>query len=91
MTAIPQAMLREFAAIADYIKAVREILQDGHMPDMLGLDRRVSALCEAIEQCDADIQQQCLPKLNELLQKLDICENDVRLSYKAMTKESSRE
>ena len=90
MTSIPPAMLREFGAIADYIKAVREILQEGHMPDMIGLDERVSALCQAIEQAEVDIQQQCLPKLAELLQNLDHCENDVRATYQEMTKQGSR-
>jgi hypothetical protein len=79
-------LAREFDAIDDYIKAVRDILRDGHMPDMVGLDSRVSSLCATLEKAKPDIQQQCLPKLNDLLQKLDICEDEVRAFHTAQTK-----
>ncbi|MDR3450018.1 MAG: hypothetical protein P4M15_09800 [Alphaproteobacteria bacterium] len=68
----------EFAAIDEYLKAVREILQDGHMPDMTGLDARVSDLCAALEQAKPELQQQCLPKLDKLLKRLDVCETEIR-------------
>jgi len=85
MTAL-ESLAREFDAIDDYIKAVRDILRDGHMPDMAGLDGRVSALCATLENAKPDIQQQCLPKLNDLLQKLDVCEDEVRAFHAAQTK-----
>jgi hypothetical protein len=48
------------------------------MPDMTGLDERVEQLCSAIAASEAEIQQQCLPKLDSLLRKLDLCEKEVR-------------
>ena len=88
---VPQTLIREFDAIADYIKAVREILQGGHMPDMASLDRRVTALCEAIGKAEADVQQECLPRLNVLLQNLDICEGDIRATRTPPAKEGAQD
>jgi hypothetical protein len=73
-----QSLLDEFAAIGNYIKAVREVLQSGHMPDMAGLDKRVSNLCAALTESAPETQQQCLPKLSHMLDQLDECERDLR-------------
>jgi hypothetical protein len=81
-----EVFAREFDAIDDYLKAVRDILRDGHMPDMAGLDGRVSGLCTMLEQADQSVQQKCMTKLNDLLQKLDICENEIRAFHEAQTK-----
>ena len=81
-----QALLAEFATIDNYIKAVREVLQDGHMPDMVGLDERVSALCAKLTDSPSDVQQECLPKLSAMLERLDECEHDLRAFHDAHLK-----
>jgi hypothetical protein len=68
----------EFAAIDEYMKAVSAILADGHMPDLAGLDARVSEVCIAMESADSDTQQKFLPRMSELLKKLDLCEAEIR-------------
>jgi len=84
------ALISEFSAIDDYLDAVRDILRNGHMPDMAGLDGRVSHLCAAIEQTDSEIQQRCLAKLDALLQRLDICETEIRDFHAALSKKVER-
>ncbi len=74
----PQNLLREFDSITTYLDAVHETVKQGHMPDMRGLDKRIADLCAALEQAPQDIQQQCLPKLGAVLEKLDICEAAIR-------------
>jgi hypothetical protein len=80
---IPPRLLSAFDAIYGYIEAARDIVRAGQMPDMMGLDQRVSALCADIEQAEPDVRQECLPKLDRLLQKLDICEADIRGAHPA--------
>jgi hypothetical protein len=77
---VPANLLRAFDAIYGYIGAARDIVHAGQMPDMMGLDRRVSELCASIELSEPDVRQECLPKLDLLLQKLDECEADIRAS-----------
>ena len=84
-----QFLLDEFVAIDNYIKAVCEILQTGHMPDMTGLDGRVSSLCAALKESAPEVQQQCLSKLNDMLNKLDECERDLRAYHAAHLKGQS--
>jgi len=81
-----QSLLNEFNAIDAYLKAVREILQEGHMPDMAGLDKRVAALCSTLETADTDVQQQCVPKLSDLIKRLDVCETEIRSFHAAQNK-----
>jgi len=82
-----QSLFEEFATIDNYIKAVREVLQEGHMPDMVGLDQRVSSLCAALAESEPEIQKLCLPKLTEMLERLDECEHELRAFHDAHIKD----
>jgi len=85
MTVTTQFLAREFGAIDDYLKAVSDILRDGHMPDLSGLDDRVSELCTSLQNATPEIQQQFVEKLAALLKKLDICEEEIRAFHAAQT------
>lgn len=82
-----QSLFEEFATIESYIKAVREVLRDGHMPDMAGLDKRVSALCAALVESAPDTKKTCLPKLTQMLDHLDECEHELRVFHDAHIKD----
>ena len=84
-----QFFLEEFAAIDGYIKAVCEVLATGHMPDMAGLDNRVSSVCAALKEAAPEIQQECLPKLSDMLERLDECERGLRAFHETHLKEKA--
>ncbi|MFA4993693.1 MAG: hypothetical protein WC521_00075 [Bdellovibrionales bacterium] len=69
-----ESIVQEFESIDAYLQAVHEILQEGHMPDVVDLDDRIAHLCSNVEGAPLDIQETCLIKLGELLQKLNDCE-----------------
>ena len=79
-------ILNEFEAIIKYITAAREIVQSGHMPDLKGLDLRVAALCNALAEADLETQQAFLPKLNDIIQSLNSCEDEMRAFHEAQMK-----
>ena len=84
-----QDLIREFDAIDDYLKAVGDIIRDGHMPDLSGLDGRVSELCLSIQNAAPEIQQQFVEKMGQLLDKLDVCESEIKLFHTAQTRSAS--
>jgi hypothetical protein len=86
---LSQNLAREFSAIDEYLKAVSDILRDGHMPDLSGLDGRVSELCTALQSADPEIQQQFLAQMSALLQKLDVCEKEIKAFHDAQIKGSA--
>lgn len=78
MTASPQTLQSEFSSIGSYLDAVMETVATGHMPDMAGLDRRITALCGSVEKAEPELQQECLSQLKDLLSRLDKCEAQIR-------------
>lgn len=83
----PTHIKSEFSAIGSYLDAVMDTVSTGHMPDMAGLDKRITALCASVEKADRDIQQTCLSQLQELLSRLDKCEAQIRTYHeKALAK-----
>lgn len=90
MTRPPDDLRRELDGIGNYLDAAQEVIAQGHMPDMMGLDQRVAALCAALEQAEPDIQQECLPRLGGLLDKLDACEAAIR-TFQARHEKETRQ
>jgi hypothetical protein len=80
---VPPSLMLAFEAIYNYIETAREIVHAGQSPDMMGLDKRVSQLCASLAASEPEIQQSCLPKLSVLLEKLDLCEADIRAAQAA--------
>ena len=78
-----QSLLHEFDSLIKYITAAREIVQSGHMPDLTGMDKRIAEICATLTETDPETQQACLPKLTDILQNLDLCENEMRAFHKA--------
>jgi len=79
------ALIQEFDAIDAAIQAAIDVLESRQMPDMAGLDKRVNALCSAIEKTDNETQQQCLLRLDDLLHRLDECANRLHAFRDAST------
>jgi len=73
-------VLHEMNAIRNYLIAAQDVVKSGHMPDLAGLEGRIAALCESILKAEADIQGECLPQLQELLEQLNACEKAMRAS-----------
>jgi hypothetical protein len=71
------ALSQEFESIDAYLKAVQEILDQGHMPDIGDLDDRIARLCSQIESAPADLHDVCLAKLDTLLKRLGDCEEQM--------------
>ena len=72
-----KSLMEEFDSVDAYLQAVREIMQEGHMPNIADLDDRVARLCTTVQEVTPDIQSRCLAKLDELLKKLNACEDDI--------------
>jgi hypothetical protein len=74
------SILHEMSAIRNYLIAAQDVVKSGHMPDMSGLENRIAALCEAVQNAEPHVQGECLPQLHELLTQLDACEKVMRES-----------
>jgi len=72
-----KAIMKEFDSVESYLRAVRDVMDEGHMPDISGLDDRVAKLCDIVQEVSPDIQERCATKLDELLQKLNDCEDEM--------------
>ncbi|MDD3371729.1 MAG: hypothetical protein PHE27_07910 [Alphaproteobacteria bacterium] len=71
------SLTQEFDSIDSYLIAVHEILNQGHMPDIADLDERIARLCSRVEEAPPELQEDCLAKLDDLLNKLSDCENEM--------------
>ena len=80
------ALTEDFTAIDAYLQAVHEILQEGHMPDIADLDDRVSRLCAGIGAAAPDVQEACGRKLQDLLKKIEFCEEEMRAFHATQKK-----
>jgi hypothetical protein len=74
-TNVSESVSQEFDSIDAYLQAVHEILQEGHMPNIADLDDRIAQLCSYVEEAPPEIQKTCLIKLDDLLNKLNNCED----------------
>jgi len=78
-------LMEEFDSIDAYLQAVHEILGEGHMPDIADLDNRVAHLCAGIANLAPDYQGRCLARLDALLKKLDVCEQEMAAFQSKLT------
>ncbi len=86
MSTIVQNLAREFDGIDEYMKAVGAILRDGFMPDLTGLDERVSEVCISMQNAEPEIQQQFFERMEQLLKRLDVIEAEIRAFHEAQVK-----
>ncbi|MDR3424481.1 MAG: hypothetical protein P4M13_05310 [Alphaproteobacteria bacterium] len=70
-------IMESFDSLDAYLQAAHEILEDGHMPDMADMDDRVAHLCSCVQEAAPEIQERCLAKLDALLKKIDMCEEEI--------------
>jgi len=82
-----QALMEQFDAIEAYLQAVREVLEEGHMPDIADLHNRISRLCLDAARSPPDFRKTCLERLDSLLKKLDTCEREMT-SFQQVLSES---
>lgn len=71
----------ELKAINDYITAFESVMESGHMPEMKNLEKRVAGLCRSIENAASEIQKECAPELNNLLNRINECEKKMKFFY----------
>jgi hypothetical protein len=77
----------KFESIDAYLQAANEILHEGHMPDIADLDNRIAELCSDVEKAPSEIQGVCLRRLDDLLLKLNDCE-DAMTSFQIISAKS---
>ncbi len=68
---------QQFESIDAYLQAAHEILHEGHMPDIADLDDKIALLCSNVEKAPLEIQGACLARLDELLKKLNNCQDEM--------------
>jgi hypothetical protein len=78
MTMSPEQISAELSSIRDYLTAAQQVLKEGHMPDMAGLEQRVAAVCVAIQNAPQSIRGGYLPVLASILEQLNDCEKDLK-------------
>lgn len=79
-----ESILKEFDTVEAYLKGVHEILKEGHMPTIADLDDKIAHLCTNIEEAEPDVQEQCMPRLDKLLDKLNNCEDEMNAFQKVL-------
>jgi len=83
-----QSIAQQFESIDAYLEAVHEILGEGHLPNIADLKDRIECLCNDVENAPLEIQSVCIKKLNDLLEKLNNCENAMT-SFQLVSAESA--
>lgn len=73
-----QRLIDELKSIKNYLAAAQDIIKSGFMPNLSGLEERVTVLCETMKTLPRDIQQQCLPEFTSLIDDLNLCEKNMR-------------
>ncbi len=71
-------VLEELSILKKYFKSVHDELRNGQVVDITGFDRRITAVCLAIQKLAPDMQKQCLPELTDFIQQLDNYGEDLR-------------
>ncbi|MDX2028902.1 MAG: hypothetical protein SFW62_09760 [Alphaproteobacteria bacterium] len=77
----------ELATLQNYVSAALDVMKSGHMPDMAGLEDRVTVICDTIQKAPRNIQQECLPELLNFLQRLNECEARMRSLHESTQKQ----
>ncbi|MDP9128225.1 MAG: hypothetical protein M3N08_08215 [Pseudomonadota bacterium] len=82
MTAFHSAaqLQHELDSVQSYLTAAQDIVASGHMPDLSGFDKRIAALCNAIQEAHPDMQQQYRTALAAILEQLTACEKSLKTS-----------
>ena len=86
MSESSEMLLDELASIKNFLDAAMAEMRTGSLPDITGLEQRVSEVCQKVQSADDDAQKKCLPELSLLLQSLDECERSMREWHAAAMK-----
>ncbi|MDD3029750.1 MAG: hypothetical protein PHS57_05680 [Alphaproteobacteria bacterium] len=70
-----ESLTEEFTSIDAYLQAAQEVLEEGHMPCLKGLEERVFHVCLRIQESslENEVRALCLERLETILSKLDCC------------------
>lgn len=77
-----ESHLNELKAINDFINAAEEVIQQGHVPDMTALEKRVEVLCVTLQGVPKKHQKEFLQPLKNILERLNSCEMILRKAQK---------
>lgn len=71
-------LLQELQALQRFFDESTQGLREGRVADLAGVDRRVSAVCRAVQAAEPEMQETCLPELTLLIDKLNLYETELR-------------
>lgn len=78
MTDTPFDVLAELAALKKFFTSARDELSRGNVISMLGVDKRISTVCGAVQKADLQEQERYLPELTILIDMLNQYEQGLR-------------
>lgn len=74
MTSDTDETINELKVLSAFFIKAEEDIRAGKDVDMAGIDDRITAACEAVQEADPKKQEVYLPALNKLLKLLNSCE-----------------
>lgn len=70
--------LKELNDLCEFFADAERGLKNGQFTDLVGIDKRVAAVCKTVQQAMPDQQQQYLPELTVLINLLNGYEQSLR-------------
>jgi len=74
MTTETDKTLKELNELLELLTNIEKSIDNNNDIDMTGIDDRINKVCIDIQDSSKEQQEKYLPALNELLNKLNICE-----------------
>ncbi|MDD3288094.1 MAG: hypothetical protein PHX43_03715 [Alphaproteobacteria bacterium] len=68
----------ELEALKKFFVTAKQALGNGTITSMVGVDQRISKICQQVQKASPDMQQQYLPELNTLIELLNGYEQALR-------------
>jgi ABC-type Zn uptake system ZnuABC Zn-binding protein ZnuA len=79
----------ELTAISQYLEAAQEVIRSGFMPDITTLERRVTIVCEALQQTKPAARSDYVARLSAILQQINTLEAAMRSFHESHQKTGS--
>ncbi len=86
MTLTPEDLLSELTAVETRIAEARGEMQEGHMPDLRGLDVRVGVIYKALMGVASAGRASFVPRLQSVIETLNACEAEMQALHAQKTK-----
>ncbi|MDD5586741.1 MAG: hypothetical protein PHY92_07290 [Alphaproteobacteria bacterium] len=86
----PSLVLKEIHDLQQFFTGALALLDAGEISSMSGVDKRISAVCQAAQNSPPEQQQVYLPELTILIDLLNHYEKDLRKLQAALNAASSK-